>query len=191
MRDILKLGIILTLYAVIAGAALAYVNLATLPKVNQNRTLAAAAARDGVLPGMSGGFEAREAAGFEYWVGYRDPAKTEIGGFVFVARQQGYSSVVETMVGVDTEGKIVGTRVVYQQETPGLGTKITEIRHGDSDPWFQRQFIGKSAEDDLRVEKDGGMIDSITGATITSRAVTTSIREGLERLQAARGGAGA
>lgn len=188
MRDILKLGIVLMVYAVVAGASLAYVNLATLPKVNQNRTEAAEEARSGVLPGMEGGFEAKEADGFSYWIGYRDPGKSEIGGYVFVASQKGYSSVIETMVGVDLEGKILGTQVVSQQETPGLGTKIAEIRHGESDPWFQRQFAGKTAADDIRVKKDGGTLDSITGATISSRAMANSIREGLERLQAVKGG---
>jgi electron transport complex protein RnfG len=191
MRDIMKLGIILMLYSVVAGAALAYVNIITVQRVENNRTAAAEDARSAALSGMEGGFEPKQGGeGFEYWIGYRDKAKTQIGGYVFVARGKGYSSVIETMVGVDLEGKVIGTEVVSQQETPGLGTKVSEIRHGEGDPWFQRQFIGKSLQDDLRVTKDGGVIDSITGATISSRAMANSIREGLEKLKGVTGGAG-
>ncbi|MHB9028341.1 MAG: RnfABCDGE type electron transport complex subunit G [Candidatus Latescibacterota bacterium] len=191
MRDIMKLGIILMVYSLVAGAALAYVNIVTMQRVEDNRIAAAEEARSGALSGMEGGFELKQdGSGNEYWVGYKDKSKSQIGGYVFVARGKGYSSVIETMVGIDREGKIIGTQVVSQLETPGLGTKVMEIRHGENDPWFQRQFIGKSIQDDLRVNKDGGVIDSITGATISSRAMTNSIREGLEKMKGVTGGAG-
>jgi electron transport complex protein RnfG len=190
MRDIMKLGIILMIYSLVAGAALAYVNIMTMQRVEANKIAAAEEARTAALAGMEGGFEPkRDGSGFEYWIGYKDKAKSHIGGYVFVARGKGYSSVIETMVGTDLQGKIIGMRVVSQLETPGLGTKVVEIRHGESDPWFQRQFIGKSLQDDLRVKKDGGIVDSITGATISSRAMTNSIREGLDKLKGITGGA--
>ncbi len=189
MRDIIKLGLILMIYSVAAGASLAGVNIMTMQKVENNRLLAAEKARSAALPGIDGGFESKkDGAGFEYWVGYKDQAKTQVGGYVFIARGKGYSSEIESMIGVDPAGKIMGAQVVTQQETPGLGTKITEIRHGEKEPWFSGQFIGKSLLDDLRVNKDGGVIDSITGATISSRAMTNSIRDGLEKLKSATGG---
>jgi electron transport complex protein RnfG len=86
------------------------------------------------------------------------------------------------MIGVDTAGVIQGMKILSQAETPGLGAKITEVKYGDKWPWFQHQFIGKKG-DNLQVDKDGGEIKSVTGATISSRAVTKAVREGVLKLE--------
>jgi len=189
VRDILKLGSTLTVYSLLAGTALAFVNITSSPRIAQNRIMAEKAAREEVLPGMAGGFEERVADnGFRYWVGYRDALKSSPEGYLFISRAEGYSSRIAVMVGVDTAGVITGAKVVFQQETPGLGTRIEEVRHGESDPWFMRQFIGKTAADDFRVRKDGGDIEAITGATISSRAVTKAFEDGLSILSEIIGG---
>jgi len=61
------------------------------------------------------------------------------------------------------------------KETPGLGLKATE-------EWFRNQFRGKTAAE-LRLTKEGGTIEAITGATITSRAVIDALAEGLTNYQ--------
>jgi len=184
VRDIFKLGIVLMIYSLVAGASLAYVNIITKTKIAQNKTDGENSARVEVLPGMDGGFEQKgQETDFTYWVGYKDTAKTAPAGYIFIAKGKGYSSVIETMVGVGLDGKIVGMKVIFQQETPGLGTKISEVKYGEKDPWFYRQFIGKSTEDNIKVKKDGGTIDAISGATISPRAVTDAINKGLLQLQ--------
>ena len=85
------------------------------------------------------------------------------------------------MVGVDSLGAIQGMKVLKQVETPGLGTKVEEIKYGEEDPWFTRQFLSKQA-DQVAVDKDGGDIQSITGATISSRALTQSVVAAYEKL---------
>ncbi|MFC1693757.1 RnfABCDGE type electron transport complex subunit G [Candidatus Latescibacterota bacterium] len=183
MRDILKIGIILMIYALIAGTPLAFVNIKTKPIIEENRLKAENKARTGVLPGMSGGYEPIGSEGdFPYWIGYSDSGKKVPLGYVFIVKEDGYSSTMETMVGVDLEGKINGTKILFQQETPGLGSRIEEILHGETEPWFTGQFNGKSASDNVRITKDGGDINAITGATISSRAVTNSINRGLVKL---------
>ena len=201
MREILKLGLILTAYVVTAGAALALVNIRTAPIIEESRKAALDAARarvlsdiggervlpengsGWVLPDMVSSYEFVDAdTNFPYWIGYRDAAKSEIGGYIFIAYGIGYSSTIETMVGVGSDGKIVGVMVLFQQETPGLGDKIEEVRRGEDTPWFTQQYIGATRVDNMAVTEDGGAIDSITGATITSQAVTDSIRWGLEQL---------
>jgi electron transport complex protein RnfG len=72
-------------------------------------------------------------------------------------------------------------KVLSQVETPGLGTKVEEVKYGDEDPWFTQQFLQKSAAT-LAVDKDGGEIQSITGATISSRALTKSVVAAYEKL---------
>ncbi|MCK5738803.1 FMN-binding protein, partial [bacterium] len=78
---------------------------------------------------------------------------------------------------------IQGLKIIHQVETPGLGTKIEEIRYGDENPWFQQQFLNKTAaEVALTKDKASGTITAITGATISSRAVTNSIANELKKM---------
>jgi len=184
VRDSIKFGAILMVYTMIAGAGLAFVNIKAMPRIEENKVRAENAARAEVLPDMIGGYELKgEGSAFPYWIGYRDTQKSEPAGYIFIARGPGYSSTIETMVGVDINGKIVGVKILFQRETPGLGAKVEEIRHGDAVPWFTLQFKGKTSSDNIRVAKDDGDIDAITGATISSRTVTNSINRGLVELQ--------
>lgn len=185
MREIIKLGTVLMLYTLVAGTLLAFVYIKTAPIIELNKMAASGdPVRIQVLPGMEGGFEQRgEGSEFPYWIGYLDAGKKKPGGYIFIARGKGYSSTIETMVGIDIDGTITGTKVLFHQETPGLGDKIEEIRYGEDEPWFTRQFIGKSASDNLAFTKDDGVIDAITGATISSSAVTKSIIIGLNNLK--------
>jgi len=85
----------------------------------------------------------------------------------------GFDGPQVIMVGLDKEGKVLDYVVLKQTETPGLGAHI--------DHWFKdavgnRSIIGKKA-DDLKVSKDGGKIDAITAATISSRAFLKAIEK--------------
>lgn len=96
-------------------------------------------------------------------------------GYAFIAEGNGFSSSIRAMVGIHTNGTINRIEVLNQLETPGLGTRIAE-------PDFTSQFEGKRIAD-IQLRKDGGVIDGITGATISSHAMTDSIRErGMEVL---------
>jgi electron transport complex protein RnfG len=135
---------------------------------------------------------------FVYYTAHPSEGSDEVIGYTFTAYGKGYSSVIETIVGVDPAGKVTGSRVTYQQETPGLGTKILEVLSKNTlwdvlsgravkeegvKPWFQEQLVGRGP-DDLQVVKsksEPGVL-AITGATISSDAVTSSIRAGLRML---------
>ena len=87
-----------------------------------------------------------------------------VGKAVTGSSEKGYSGLIKIMVGFIPDGTIMNIVVLEQKETPGLGTKIK----GDK---FLRQFRGKNPQSfNLQVFKDGGDIDALTGATITSRA---------------------
>lgn len=188
MREILKLGGILMLITAIAGGALSMVNSITKPRIELQKQLALERALLQALPAADkNAIIAIEENGDVYYKGYASADTTGLVGYAFVAQGQGYSSIIETMVGVDTTGAISGTSILHQVETPGLGTKIEEVRYGEDKPWFQIQFLNRTA-DNLKVDKDGGEIVSITGATISSRAVTNSISDGLEKLEQQLGG---
>ena len=87
----------------------------------------------------------------------------------------GYNGPIGLLVGVDRDARIIGVRVTSHRETPGLGDAI-EIERSN---WIDG-FAGTSLDEppiaDWRVTKDGGRFDSITGATVTPRAVTAAIR---------------
>jgi len=100
----------------------------------------------------------------------------EFTGIVFRVFPQGYGGPIPITVGLDRNGIITGIRIASAaeglKETPGLGAKITE-------PAFTGQFIGKCAAA-IQIKKDGGEIDAITAATISSRAVCNGVKNGIE-----------
>jgi electron transport complex protein RnfG len=108
------------------------------------------------------------------WFAYQGEVRI---GSIVKAAEQGYGGPVPVTAGIDLQGRIVAIRVASAaeglKETPGLGLKATE-------PEFRDQFAGKTAAE-LRLKKDGGTIDAITGATITSRAVTEGLHAALEK----------
>ncbi|MBO8433859.1 MAG: RnfABCDGE type electron transport complex subunit G [Tyzzerella sp.] len=95
----------------------------------------------------------------------------ELAGYVVTTNPSGFGGAVGTMVGVDKDGVITGLRVLSHSETPGLGALSTE-------PSFYEQFTGMSG--DVKVTKDGGQVEAITSATITSRAVSDGANEALK-----------
>lgn len=189
MNEQVKMVVTLMLVTVVAAAALAGINVVTKPRIEEQRRLALERALTVALPDADSTaiFPVIEDEKVLYYKGYSSPDTGLLVGYAFVAYGKGYSSTIETMVGVDTTGVVCGTKVLHQIETPGLGTKIEEIRYGEDSPWFQEQFKKRGAKD-LAVDKDGGEIVSITGATISSRAVTKSIVEGVNRLEELIGG---
>ena len=125
-------------------------------------------------------------------------SESDIIGYVAEGRAAGYSSNIKVMVGVNKEFKIVAIKVLSQKETPGLGDKINEILSKNTivgmirgitydevglRPWFQVQFNGKAAP--VKVQKDGGNIEAITGATITSRTVCKAVDIAIANLKLA------
>lgn len=91
-------------------------------------------------------------------------------GYVVEVTPGGFGGTIDMVVGVSPEGTVTGVAIIDMSETSGLGANAQK----DS---FRSQFAGKSGT--LAVSKDGGEIDALTGATITSRAVTTGVNSAL------------
>lgn len=282
----LRMVVVLGLITLLASLGLGLVYQKTEPKIAQQKLAEEAEAMRSVLPEASCGvFVKCGSDTFIYYKGYRRPDTTGFVGYVVKASGRGYSSTIETLVGVASDGSIRGLKVLSQQETPGLGTKIVEVKstktvgdalkqaigrgrppvfsvrvkdvegkescvevrikdlaicakldsivsvmdtssviavacralgvsHEDSlrflttpsmafelasqvtenirksqTPWFLEQFVGKKKPDLIIVgEKSQRYIQAITGATISSNAVTSSVREAISRLEKAIGG---
>lgn len=97
-----------------------------------------------------------------------------VGAAVESSSKNGFSGEIKIMVGFDVEGNIVDYSVLEQKETPGLGTKMVD--------WFKtdknnQNIKGKNPErNNITVSKDGGEIDAITAATISSRAFLEAVQ---------------
>ena len=98
------------------------------------------------------------------------------GGFLGAAVESttmGFGGDLKVLVGFDTNGKVLGYTLLQASETPGLGAK--------ADKWFQKDgkgsIIGKTCEQPLTVNKDGGDVEAITASTITSRAFLKAVNQ--------------
>ncbi|MCF6181726.1 RnfABCDGE type electron transport complex subunit G [Lutibacter sp.] len=96
--------------------------------------------------------------------------KNKVGIAVTGSSEKGFNGLVKLMIGFKPNGDIQDIQILDQKETPGLGTKMTKEK-------FLKQFRGKNPSTyKLKVKKDGGDIDALTGATISSRAFAESVQ---------------
>lgn len=101
-----------------------------------------------------------------------------LGAAVKTFSNAGFSGRIELMVGLLADGTINKVSVLSQSETPGLGANMVQ-------PKFKDQFNGKNpASYNLTVKKDGGDVDAITAATISSRAFSEAVRTACEGFDA-------
>ena len=102
-----------------------------------------------------------------------DAANQLVGIAVQSGSENGFGGHIGIMVGFDNQGSISGYQILETAETPGLGSK--------ADVWFQQGgkgcIVGNDCHQILQVSKDGGKIDAISGATITSRAILQAIND--------------
>ena len=169
-------ALILTVICLIATALLAFTNQVTLPAreqqaiiaENKNRALLFPEAAEFVQINLDGLSE--QARNVSQAFNALDSAGSSIGILV-AAQSRGYSGDVPIMVALNPDGTIKGIRVLANDETPGLGKKV----EGQS---FLAQFTGKDSKTiyTTKLEEAGKFsIDSVSGATISSRAVTESL----------------
>lgn len=143
-----NMALSLTIIAMVAAAALAGVYLLTLENINAQKKAKQEAAKLAVLNGQEG-----------------VAVETAVDGF---------GGQFRVMVGFDKEGNILGYEILEHQETPGLGSHMEH--------WFKnadkpgQNIIGRKAGA-LQVSKDGGDVDAITAATISSRAFLKAINQ--------------
>jgi Na+-translocating ferredoxin:NAD+ oxidoreductase subunit G len=102
-----------------------------------------------------------------------------VGFAIKTYTDKGFSGHFELVAGFRTDGAINNIAILRQKETPGLGTKI-------ADPKFLNQFVGKNPGNyTLKVKKDGGQVDAITAATVSSRAFCDAMQRAYDVLNKA------
>ena len=166
----LNMTITLFVITMVAGLSLGYVNDLTVGPKAAARLAKKVNALKQVLPEFNNNpvdevklvkvEKAKDS--IEIYTGKLD--SIPIGTAVVGSSEKGYSGLVKVMVGFEPNGNIKNIVVLQQKETPGLGTKMKDDK-------FIRQFRGKNpSEFNVMPTKDGGEVDALTGATITTRA---------------------
>jgi len=166
----LRFIIVLTLVCVCAALVLGITYSATKPLITAQKERETKAALEKVLPDADE-YKTGSSEGKEYYEAY---SSGRLLGYALFADGNGYAGNIQMLVGIDIGGKITGLEVLSQSETPGLGARCVEIKPGENQPWFLRQFKGKRDSD--LIPKS---IDAITGATITSQAIMNGARAGV------------
>ncbi len=182
--SLLNMIVVLTLVSVITGGLLAAVNSVTEGPIQEQKDKALA---DGIKAVM-GAEDIKVTADDkvnssvdgkdrEYIIHRVANASGEPIGVAVESASQGFSGDVKILVGLDKEGTIKGYTILEHAETPGLGARAVD--------WFQKDqkgdIIGQQpSKGKLTVSKDGGQIDAITAATITSRAFLKAVNNAYE-----------
>lgn len=159
MKDIFRFAFILGLIALSAGGLLAAVNAVTAPRIAAQAGLEEEAALKGLQPEAAVFTPVLKGDTVFFYKAYDKNGK--LLSVLFKAAGKGYSGMIETMVCMDVQAKIKAIKILSQNETPGLGSKVAEGS-------FTGRFSGVDA---ARVSG----VQAITGATISSRAVSSSI----------------
>jgi len=166
---ILNMVLTLLVITLISGLSLGFLNNATLSAIGESKQAKKVEAIKMVVPEFDNNpvEEAKtvKTSAGEVFDCYPASKNGEIVGYAISASSnKGFGGLVRIMVGFKPDGTIVNTSVLEHKETPGLGTKMAESP-------FKPQFEGKNPESfKLQVKKDGGDVDAITAATISSRA---------------------
>lgn len=170
MKENLKLGATLLSITAIAGLILAFAYDVTRGTIADRKAAEQVAAMSVVLE--SDEFIQLDDKTSEIIPEvYEGKKGGDVSGYVFKVKASGYGGEIQLLVGIKADSTVSGIEILSHSETPGLGAKAKD------DPTFAAQFKGKSAEGSLALGTD---IEAITGATITSGAVTTAVNNAIE-----------
>lgn len=186
-KEIISLGIRLLIITAIAALILGWAHKITLEPIKQQNIKTNNEAMKEVLPSAEGfkklGATVPEAGEkLELQLPKEGPILEvnkgekggQVAGYTIKVATKGYAGLIEMMVGISTEGKVDGIKILSHSETPGLGANAPN-------PEFSGQYKGKPIAKPLDVVKTtpsaDNQIQAITGATITSRAVTKGVND--------------
>lgn len=193
-KEIFKPSLILILVCAVVTGALAYVNGVTKPIIAQRENQAKQEGLLKVMPSAES-FSEQKSCDQLKKEGL-SPSKRVIGifegkaaaeniGYVVELASKGYGGDIKMLVGIDKDLSVTGVYLTGHNETPGLGSKA-------SDDVFVNQYIGTSPKGGFSVVKGAAKSDAeiqaISGATISSRAVTVGVNDALELVRSIVGG---
>lgn len=173
-KEIVKVGLILFVITALSALLLAFANKITSPIIAENTRIKTEAAMAVLLPEADSFVKADAQDSDEIYIGNCDK---EFVGVCVVSSAYGYGGEVKVMTGINAEGKVTGIDILGHSETPGLGANAEK-------PEFTSQFAGKTAGIGVsRGKASDNEINAMSGATITSKAVTEAVNKALNAAQ--------
>ena len=172
MNKILKLALVLLAVSAVVAGVLGIINELTYPVIDAQKQAKTAEAFSAVL----------KADRFDE-IEFNNPDfptvltvhKAEGVGYVVTSKFSGAQGNITLAVGVDNDYKCTGISVIEHAETSGLGANAAST--GEVGVKFREQFVGQ--DESIALANAGGSIDALTGATITSRAITGAVAESI------------
>lgn len=178
MKDIIKPIAVLAAICLVVTALLAFVNNVTSPIIQKAAAEKAAAARSEVLAEAGGRFdtlsdEELEKLGTPSEV--KEISKAQNGaGYVFTVVVKGYGGDIELMLGIRSDGSLEKIYTLSHSETSGIGSRVVDNKSGYAD-----KYVGKT-------EESYAGVDTISGATISSKAYKKAIALAFEAYSTAK-----
>jgi len=198
MKNIVKFSLTLLIVTAISALLLSFVYTRVRVKIDIQKKAKIENAISFVFDGLKKHSKPLDADGVTYWKCFDQDNK--LSGYAVLCKKQGFSSVIKIIVGVKPDGTITKISIIEQQETPGLGAKMMQIRSnkyiwdfitgkkrpaGEKTPYFPKQFFGKNYRN-LKIVKNkpnkDNEIEALTGATISSKAVLNGIKESITKV---------
>ena len=179
IKEMLKLGGILAVFAAAACVMLAFVYTGTQKIIAERKESDKLQALEDIFPDADDYEEisiSEVIPGITIDAAYKAVKDGETSGLIIALNRNGYSGPIKLMTGVTVDGIITGVKILEQTETPGLGSNAASGAYyvnRDKKITFYGQFTGKSAEDRFEVNND---VQGITASTITSRAVSSAVK---------------
>ena len=180
---IIKLALILFAIAFVCTFILVLSNHVTAPVIAENAKLAEEQARVTVLPSAESFEETKlDSPGVtESYIG-KDTKGNTVGYCFKISTKENtnkaFGGEILMIVGIDSNLNVTGVEITSMAETPGLGAKAGEAE-------FKNQFVGMTGE--ITVKTGDNAIKAISGATITSKAVTEGINNALKAAEVLKG----
>jgi Na+-translocating ferredoxin:NAD+ oxidoreductase subunit G len=182
MREMLKLFIAVVVFSALSGGVLAAIQNVTKERIEYQqlkfvkgptiKQIMEGSSNDPLMDRLKLVDESRE---MNFFIGKFEGKPDAVA---FETFGKGYGGTIGVIVGIDLENdQIIGIGVTTHSETPGVGSRAK------TDPAFGDQFKGLSIAEPLKVKADGGQIDALSGATISSRGVTGAVVEAGEIYQ--------
>ena len=176
-NGILQITLNLAGAAFLSGLIIAGVYFVTAPVAAEQRIVMRNNSMKELVPDAAA---FKPVGGHDGWFTAEKDGKTT--AYILPGEGKGYGGTIRMLVAADPTGVILGYKVLSHNETPGLGDRTTQ-------PKFRSQYVVKKVDDmgvtkDNKLATDTGKIDAIAGVTISSRAMTKTVKEALTALNA-------
>ena len=179
MREMIRMVVVLTVLSAFSGGLLAAIRNGTADQIeNQKIQFVKGPVLKELYQNVSNDpltdrFKITDGdKEYTFFVGVTDGVAN---GVAFDVGSKGFGGDIGVMVAINVvEDKLIGASITTHQETPGVGAKAKD------DTGFKQQFAGIDASSEVKVNQDGGSINAVSGATITSRGVCAGVTTAIE-----------